>query len=65
MDMQEIHERRAAKGLTQKALCALAGVHPTTYSALMRPGSGRWPSTRTLKKLADALERAPRPEAAE
>lgn len=65
MDMQEIDRGRASAGLTQKALCALAGVHPTTYSALMRPGSGRMANSRTLKKLADALERAPRPEAAE
>ncbi|WFS02190.1 helix-turn-helix domain-containing protein [Rhizobium tumorigenes] len=49
----EIEARRSAAGIEQKALCARAGVHQTTYTA--RKNGRRTMSERTLKRLDDAL----------
>jgi len=53
MDIQAIDEERAAAGITQKALCAKAEVHPTTYSRAKRGLVGG--QVRTLHRLAAAL----------
>lgn len=50
----EIETRRAAAGITQKELCARAGIHETTYTA--RKNGRRGVSEGTLKKLEEALD---------
>lgn len=51
----EIERERLKLGVEQKALCAAARVHPTTYSRLKRqPGTGR---QKTFEDLKAALAR--------
>jgi transcriptional regulator with XRE-family HTH domain len=52
--IEKIDARRAAAGLSIAALCARAGVHPTTYWRWQRRGVEG--NLRTLTRLATALE---------
>ncbi|WP_366936191.1 helix-turn-helix transcriptional regulator [uncultured Nitratireductor sp.] len=54
MDFSTIDQDRIAAGITQKALCARADVHPTTYSRAKKGAVGG--QVRTLQKLATALD---------
>ncbi len=54
MDFKTLDQDRIAAGITQKALCARADVHPTTYSRAKRRVVGG--QVLTLQKLAAALE---------
>lgn len=62
MQLSAIEERRKRVGLTQKALCKLAGVHATTYSVLKNGRRGAY--VRTLEKLGKVLDDAERTRAA-
>ncbi len=50
----EIENERRELAIGQKALCAEAGVHPTTYCRLKRAGGG---NSKTLDRLKAALQR--------
>lgn len=55
MEFQQIDARRSTLALTQKDLCALADVNPTTYS-LIKLGR-RDGLAGTYRKLSAALDR--------
>jgi transcriptional regulator with XRE-family HTH domain len=52
--IDSIDRKRDKAGVTQKALCARAGVHETTYSALKAGRRGG--NAATITKLAEALQ---------
>ena len=49
-----IEERRSKAGISQKELCARAGLHPTRYTARKNGRSGL--GERSLIRLGEALE---------
>jgi len=55
MKFETIDKQRRLLGLSQRALCAVAGIHYMTYTAIK---NGRQvPNMRTIEKLAVGLER--------
>lgn len=52
--ISKIEQKRISAGVSQKALCAAAGVHETTYSALKAGRRGG--NAATFQKLDAALE---------
>jgi transcriptional regulator with XRE-family HTH domain len=54
MTFQELDAAREAAGIDQKALCAAAGVHVTTYTAIKNGRSGG--TVRTVERLQRALD---------
>lgn len=54
MTIEEIDQARSALKVSQKALCARANVHPTTYTAIK---NGRSTGTgATLSRLVESIE---------
>ena len=53
VDIRKIEKARILKGLTKGGLAEKAGIHPTTYTLILK-GSSHHPPT--IKKVADALD---------
>ncbi len=51
-DISRIEKARILQGLTKGGLAKKAGIHPTTYTLILK-GSNHHPPT--IKKIADAL----------
>lgn len=56
MGFSDIEDSRRTAKIGQAALCARAGVHPTTYSRLKNRAGRLGASERTLTKLKRALD---------
>ena len=51
-DTQKIEKARQIKGLTKQGLAELVGIHPSTYTLILK---GEIQNPPTIKKIADVL----------
>jgi len=52
VNTEKLEECRQRKGLTKTALCAVVGIHPSTYTLILQ---GKRKSPPTIKALAEAV----------